>query len=122
MADVLILIFAIALLMVVGLLYLAGKEIQSQLHRKPQPSRTFRPRPQYQGTGSRPSQNDQSLPFALGGTTGPVPYMDQELLKLMNGDRKGANRLLEGVKKRNPGRSPQWCYEKVIFDLTRDRH
>lgn len=67
-------------------------------------------------------QAPASRPFEFTATTGPVPYLDRELLDLVRGDKQAAYRLLRGVQERNPGRSPQWCYEKVIRDLTRDRH
>lgn len=47
--------------------------------------------------------------------------LQQKLLLLLNGDRNTANRLLNLAKTRNPQKSIQWCAEKVIFDLERDR-
>lgn len=46
---------------------------------------------------------------------------ERHLLRLMNGDRTAALRLVAQAKQRNPGRSEQWCWEKVIYDLERDR-
>jgi len=43
------------------------------------------------------------------------------LYALVNGDRALANRLVESVKQQSPERSNTWCYEKVIYDLERDR-
>jgi hypothetical protein len=48
-------------------------------------------------------------------------YLEQRLLKLLYGDRKAARRLIEQAKKKNPGRSEKWYYEKVIDDLQCDR-
>jgi hypothetical protein len=42
--------------------------------------------------------------------------------QLMNGDRQGAERLVSRVATTSPGRSGEWCWEKVAFDLERDRH
>lgn len=36
-------------------------------------------------------------------------------------DRATAERLLALAREYNPHRSEQWCYEKVIYDLERDR-
>lgn len=47
--------------------------------------------------------------------------LQHKLLILLNGDRNTANRLLNLAKTRNPQKSIQWCAEKVIFDLQRDR-
>lgn len=48
------------------------------------------------------------------------PKLRKELLRLVN-DRQTANRLLSGTLARNPGRSPNWLADKVIYDLKRDR-
>ena len=51
-----------------------------------------------------------------------VPHhLQKRLVVLLNGDRNTANRLMNAVKDRNPSKSAQWCAEKVIFDLQRDR-
>ena len=47
--------------------------------------------------------------------------LQKRVLLLLNGDRNTANRLLNSVKSRNPQKSVEWCVEKVIFDLQRDR-
>jgi hypothetical protein len=48
-------------------------------------------------------------------------HLQKRLLMLLSGDRQTANRLLNAAKARNPNNSIQWCAEKVIFDLQRDR-
>ena len=48
-------------------------------------------------------------------------YLERELLTLVNGDKALATRLLLSIRLRNPQRSKSWCYEKVIYDLKRDR-
>jgi len=45
----------------------------------------------------------------------------KQLYRLVNGDRHTAQRLVEKVRQRNPGRSEQWCWEKAIYDIERDR-
>jgi hypothetical protein len=49
--------------------------------------------------------------------TGGFP---RALLRAAKGDRQLAKRLVEGVKLRHPGKSEQWYYEKVLYDLERD--
>lgn len=44
-----------------------------------------------------------------------------ELLRLMGGDRAGAERLLELERRKNPGQDEDWYWDKVIYDLKRDR-
>jgi hypothetical protein len=44
------------------------------------------------------------------------------VVQLMNGDRPGSERLVSRVATSNPGRGGEWCWEKVAFDLERDRH
>lgn len=48
---------------------------------------------------------------------------DQTRRKLMSlvRDRATAERLLKLTREYNPQRSEQWCYEKVIYDIERDR-
>ncbi len=59
--------------------------------------------------------------FAEGGNKQPSRNLQTKLLRLLNGDRNTANRLIAALKARNPDRSIDWCAEKVIFDLQRDR-
>ncbi|KJH70911.1 hypothetical protein [Aliterella atlantica] len=47
--------------------------------------------------------------------------LQKKLLLLLNGDALAATRLMELAKARNPHKSVNWCAEKVIFDLQRDR-
>lgn len=47
--------------------------------------------------------------------------LQNKVLLLLNGDRNTANRLLNLAKTRNPQKSVQWCVEKIIYDLQRDR-
>lgn len=36
-------------------------------------------------------------------------------------DRKTSERLVRRVSQMNPGRSPDWCIEKAVYDIERDR-
>ena len=48
------------------------------------------------------------------------PRLRRKLLRLIN-DPKTANRLLTGIERNHPHRSPDWLAEKVIYDLQRGR-
>jgi len=50
----------------------------------------------------------------------PVP-LQEKLLSLTNGDRGTATRLVEHTRKNNPRQPETWLWEKVIYDLERDR-
>ena len=45
----------------------------------------------------------------------------KQLLGLVGGKATVAERLVSDVSRRNPGRSEQWCWEKAIYDIERDR-
>lgn len=45
----------------------------------------------------------------------------RELLGLVGGNASVAQRLVRDVQSRNPGRPEQWCWEKAIYDIERDR-
>ncbi|MEL6457784.1 MAG: hypothetical protein AAFY21_07540 [Cyanobacteria bacterium J06641_2] len=49
------------------------------------------------------------------------PRLRKELLRLVGGDSRTANRLIAGIKQNHPGKSINWVVEKVIYDLERDR-
>ena len=49
------------------------------------------------------------------------PRLRKELLRLVGGDSRTANRLINGIKQSHPGKSINWVVEKVIYDLERDR-
>jgi hypothetical protein len=44
-----------------------------------------------------------------------------KLTRLLGGNQKTINRLVEQSRFRNPDRSEQWHWEKVLYDLERDR-
>lgn len=43
------------------------------------------------------------------------------LVSMLHGDGNAAERLVGKVRQQNPERSEDWCWEKVISDLERDR-
>jgi hypothetical protein len=47
-----------------------------------------------------------------------VPY---KILRLMHNDTAAADRLFEQVSNLNPDKDERWCWEKVLWDLERDR-
>lgn len=51
----------------------------------------------------------------------PREELRRQLFPLVHGDWNLANRLIESVRRNNPGRSEDWYWEKVIYDLERDR-
>jgi hypothetical protein len=54
--------------------------------------------------------------------TPEIRHLENELLGLLRQDTPTAKRLIKQQHRLNPKRSYQWCLEKVIWDLERDRH
>jgi hypothetical protein len=54
-------------------------------------------------------------------TSGVSRSTQQQLMRLVNGNRHVADRLVARVRAQHPDRSDQWCWEKAIYDLERDR-
>ncbi len=59
--------------------------------------------------------------FAQSNKQRPSKHLEAKLVRLLNGDMLAAKRLIALAKTKNPDRSMDWCVEKVIFDLQRDR-
>ena len=74
--------------------------------------------------GRRPGGFRLNTPESnLGTHRRPVRSQTQrELLRLVGGNRAVADRLVEQLQLRNPNHSEQWCWEKAIYDIQRDRH
>jgi tetratricopeptide (TPR) repeat protein len=51
----------------------------------------------------------------------PDPLVRDKLLRLLKQDRSMAERLIDQAKKNDPNRSESWYWEKVLWDLERDR-
>ncbi|MEA5447060.1 hypothetical protein VB780_00660 [Leptolyngbya sp. CCNP1308] len=49
-------------------------------------------------------------------------HTQRQLLRLVGGNQSVAERLVEQVQLNNPSQSEQWCWEKAIYDIQRDRH
>ncbi len=50
-----------------------------------------------------------------------APQTRKKLLKLLGNNQATADRLISHAKLRNPGEPEQWYWEKVLYDLERDR-
>jgi hypothetical protein len=48
--------------------------------------------------------------------------LQRQLLSLLHNDSQAGERLIRQTQANHPGRSIDWCAEKVIYDLQRDRH
>jgi hypothetical protein len=59
--------------------------------------------------------------FSIGPIRPQQPHLERKLLKLLNGNRNTANRLIRQSQIRYPEKSADWHWEKVIYDLERDR-
>lgn len=53
--------------------------------------------------------------------TPQIKKLESKLITLLQGDRDAAKRLIKQQNRMNRGRSYQWCLEKVIYDIERDR-
>lgn len=45
----------------------------------------------------------------------------QSIVRMVNHDKACAYRLIEQMKRKNPHQSMEWCIEKVLWQLQRDR-
>lgn len=74
-------------------------------------------------SSSRFNRSSQSARFSNSTSFDQANHkLQRELLRLLHDDRQAANRLVAQVKRTHPERSINWCVEKVIYDLGRDRH
>jgi hypothetical protein len=53
-------------------------------------------------------------------TDGVDERVRRRTIALMNNDMERIERLLENARERNPGRTEQWYWEKILYDLERD--
>lgn len=51
----------------------------------------------------------------------PQRHLERKLFKLLGGNTNTANRLIQQSRLKHPDKSPDWHWEKVIYDLERDR-
>lgn len=62
-----------------------------------------------------------AVPSLPTGASGVSRATRQRLMRLVNGNQSVATRLVQRVRSQNPDRSEQWCWEKAIYDIERDR-
>jgi hypothetical protein len=62
-----------------------------------------------------------AIPVAKSLYEGVSSKTSLKLIQLSGHDRNRAERLVKKVQIDNPDRQTQWCWEKAIFDLERDR-
>jgi len=98
---------ALGALIIFGLLYLIGWLIHLIVEQQNQPQKRRRQPPQ------KPQVNYRDV--------GRVRELRREVIRLLQGDAAAADRLIESVRRQNPGQGEEWCWEKVIFDIERDR-
>lgn len=67
----------------------------------------------------RKTLGNMSIPNRSGGKV--APQTRQKLLKLLGNHQPTVDRLVEQARWKNPGESEQWYWEKVLYDLERDR-
>ena len=65
----------------------------------------------------RKGSSHKSIPREHGGSR----FTRSQLLGLVGGNATVAQRLVDDVSQRTPGRTEQWCWEKAIYDIERDR-
>ena len=53
-------------------------------------------------------------------TDGVDERVRRRTIALMNNDMERIDRLLENARQRTPGKSEQWYWEKILYDLERD--
>ncbi len=63
----------------------------------------------------------KTAPAAPRQTGGPVKWETQAKVQNLVKDRGAIDRLLNHARLNNPGRTDQWYWEKVLWDLERDR-
>lgn len=75
----------------------------------------------------------KALPTVVSSIKSPLPApqhqvsqfvsasVESKLYRLLQGDRAAATRLVGAIRAKNLAKSEQWCWEKAVFDLERDR-
>jgi Na+-transporting methylmalonyl-CoA/oxaloacetate decarboxylase gamma subunit len=97
-------------LTMLGLLIILMQEFNRQNSRKPSPQ-TFKRR----STGNKIQTGEPTRKGSVSRNT------QSQLVRLLQGDRSAAMRLVDRERRRNSHRPEQWLWEKVVRDLERDR-
>ncbi|MBE9050547.1 hypothetical protein IQ243_09005 [Nostocales cyanobacterium LEGE 11386] len=100
-----ILIFWVLLMLWLAFLVLQGNKIQGRYH-------TTRKKSIHQHKPRQRHKYQDNIP-----KTGNW----HKLLTLVHGDAAAAERLVKYEQNRNPDRSVDWCVEKALWQLKRDR-
>lgn len=125
-----------SLVAIAVLLYILYQEIQRQNRKpltKPIIVKPYNPRRERFSDDWRKMQEDETPkppkpePVQIPDTfKPPEPRISartqNQLFRLVQGDQELAVRLVDRVRRRNPDRPEQWCWEKAIWELERDRH
>lgn len=100
------------------------QEMQADRNRIREESQRQKPN---ERTNARPiDKSDQSVPDRVS-TERPkrsstvTRQIKAKLEKLCSSDYQLAQRLVEGIRVDHPDRSEQWCWEKAVWDMERDR-
>lgn len=101
-------ILLVLLAMLAGALYLAFSVI-SQAKSGTSRRRKSRPKPKYKS--NLQTRNNQKVNAST----------RRKLLTMLQGDEEAAFRLIQRTEYTHPDKSEQWRWEKVIWDLERDR-
>lgn len=96
------LIFVIAVFVIIYILI-------NFFRNQPQTNKYYSRKLQPLKIGSRLNQNSS------------INQLESKLLTMLQGDVTTAKRLYRLTKTNNPTESKEWCLEKIIFDLERDR-
>lgn len=75
-----------------------------------------------QGKRGRSRRSTVDRPSSRAGNGQVRGSNQRRLIRLLNGDHRTAQRLLNQARLRYPNHDENWYWEKVIFDLERDRH
>jgi hypothetical protein len=60
-------------------------------------------------------------PAAMSSKGKVAPHLRQKLVKSLGNNQATVDRLINNAKLRNPGEPEQWYWEKVLYELERDR-
>jgi hypothetical protein len=92
---------------------------------KPAPPRAVVPAPSVRASSNVPETVGQALQqarrYKKPATQPARAETKWKLDSLVHSDRRAADRLVAQIAFSHPNRSEQWCYEKAIIDLERDR-
>jgi hypothetical protein len=115
-------ILLVLLFLLAGALYLAFSVIQAA---QPKNNYQIRHRGQIQKSRQARSERDKKLSQikrASLNSRGVNSATRKKLLTMLQGNQEVALRLLERTQYTHPDKSEQWRWEKVIWDLERDRN